>query len=206
MLAEPGAALVLADGTKIDPATGKPVRENNFVSVPNTTELRENYAAIQRRLTDLPLPPEKMHGLSVILMYKMVGIPDHEIAIAVGLTIPQVNALCMSDAFATMQQMLVDNIMAADGEDIRAMMRKNAVMGVQRMTQLINSDNEGIAYAAAKDSLDRDGFRPNDVVEHRHKLDGGLTIEIIKKDHTVQTPHVDVDFKDITKEIEHVSS
>lgn len=193
-LAEPGQPLKLADGTEIDPSTGARLNAPKYVAVPNNRELKENYAAVQRRLIDLPLPPEKMHGLSVILMYQMLGVTNYEIAVATGLTEDQVGNLVISDAFGELRQMVLENIHAADDMEIRSAMKTNATLGVQRMQQLINSDDEKIAFFASKDSLDRDGHRPNDVVEHRHKLEGGLTIEVIKRDHSVQTPVVDVEF------------
>lgn len=199
ILAEPGQALVLADGTKIDPKTGLRVDVPKYVEVPNNKELKENYAAVQRRLIDLPLPPEKMNGLSVIMMYQMIGLPNYEIAVATGLSEEQIGNITMSDAFADLRQMVVENIHAADDDDIRAIMKTNASLGVQRITQLINSDDEKIAFVAAKDSLDRDGYRPNDVVEHRHKLEGSLTIEVIKRDHSTEAPVIDVEFSNINE-------
>jgi hypothetical protein len=46
--------------------------------------------------------------------------------------------------------------------------------------------------AAAKDVLDRSGHRPSDVVEHRHRMDGGLVIEIVKRD-GAQMPVIDME-------------
>lgn len=201
-LADPGQPLVLADGTKIDPRTGNRMDVPKFVEVPNNREMREQHAIIQRRLIDLPLPPDKLNGLSVILMYQMIGLPNYEIAVATGLTEEQVGHLMISDAYADLRQMVVENIHAADNNDIRVAMKTNAVLGVQRMTQLINSEDEKIALFAAKDSLDRDGHRPADVVEHRHKLEGGLTIEVIKRDHSLQMPVIDVEFNSTTEDNE----
>jgi hypothetical protein len=46
---------------------------------------------------------------------------------------------------------------------------------------------------AAKDFLDRAGHRPADIVEHRHRMDGGLTIEIIRKDKDDVAPMIDME-------------
>jgi hypothetical protein len=45
--------------------------------------------------------------------------------------------------------------------------------------------------AAARDILDRSGHRPSDVVEHRHRMDGGLVIEIVRRDAVL--PIIDMD-------------
>lgn len=199
-LPEPGTPLKLADGTEIDPATGKVVGAEPYVKVPSTRELRENYAIIQRRLIDLPLPPQKMNGISIILTYKMIGLSDAEIATATGIKEEQVGQIVISDAFAELRQMVLENISAMDADTIRTSMKDNALMGVQRLGQLINSDDETIALSASKDALDRDGYRPADVVEHRHKMEGGLTIEVIRRDHSKEAPIIDADFTTVGEE------
>lgn len=195
-LPEPGTPLTLADGTQIDPTTGKVIgtTEDAFVKVPSSRELREDYALIQHRLIDLPLPPQKMNGISIVLTYKMIGMRNEEIAIATGISEDQIGQIIVSDAFNVLQQMVLENINAMDADMIRATMRDNALMGVQRMRQLINSGDENIALSASKDALDRDGYRPADVVEHRHKMEGGLTIEVIRRDHSKELPVIDADF------------
>jgi hypothetical protein len=40
---------------------------------------------------------------------------------------------------------------------------------------------------AAKDVLDRAGQRPVDIIEHRHKMEGGLTIEYVDKKDDIPT-------------------
>lgn len=195
-IADVDTPLTLADGTQIDPVSGKVVRgsEPKFVEVPTTTKIKEEYAVIRRRLDDLPLPVNKMNGVSIILVYKLIGLSDHDIAVATGVPTQQLSNIMMSDAFSELQSMVIENLYAADKEEIRSAMKVNASLGVQRMTQLINSDDEGIALAASKDALDRDGHRPTDVVEHRHKLEGGLTIEVIKRDRTTDIPDIDAQF------------
>lgn len=197
-LPEPGAPLILADGTQIDPSTGKAVR-SNVMEVPNNKELREHYVAVQRRLVDLPLPPSKMNAISILVMYKLIGLSNDEIGVATGLEENKVSQLLMSDAFMDMQKMVIDSIHEADASDIRAMMKKNALNGVRKMGELVMSDDEFVALAASKDSLDREGYRPVDVVEHRHKLDGGLKIEIVQRNHSNTDDAIPVDFKDVTE-------
>ena len=60
------------------------------------------------------------------------------------------------------------------------------------MFDLLDSDSESTRGVAAKDVLDRAGQRPVDVVEHRHKMEGGLTIEYVEKKDDI--PTIDVDF------------
>ena len=62
----------------------------------------------------------------------------------------------------------------------------------QTMFNLLDSENEATRGSAAKDVLDRAGQRPVDVVEHRHKMEGGLTIEYVEKKKDI--PTIEVDF------------
>jgi hypothetical protein len=45
----------------------------------------------------------------------------------------------------------------------------------------------GTRLGVAKDVLDRAGHRPADIIEHRHKMEGGLTIEYVEKKDDIPT-------------------
>jgi hypothetical protein len=50
--------------------------------------------------------------------------------------------------------------------------------------------------------LDRGGFSPKQVLEHRHSLEGGLTIRHIREIAQPKTmPSIDVDARDITAQV-----
>jgi hypothetical protein len=199
ILPNPGTPIVLANGMEIDPLSGNVINEEPFVKVLNTREQREVYAITQKKLTDLPLPTDKLNGISIILVYKMIGISDKDISTVTGLTEEQIGRITLSDAFSELRQMVVENIHANDSDTIRSFMKENAILGVQRVGQLINSPDEAVALSAAKDALDREGYRPVDVVEHRHKMEGGLVIEVIKRDHSEKLPIIETNFTDITE-------
>ena len=65
-------------------------------------------------------------------------------------------------------------------------------LAANKMVAMVNSSNEATALSAAKDILDRGGHRPADVVEHRLRVDGGLKIEIVRKDASSSFPTIDV--------------
>ena len=56
----------------------------------------------------------------------------------------------------------------------------------------MDSDNETTRMSAAKDVLDRAGQRPADVIEHKHKMEGGLTIEYVEKKDDIPTINIDL--------------
>jgi len=155
--------------------------EQQLIEVPRNDEIKLRHAAIQRRLADLPMPVDRMNGISVILCYKMFGLSNEDIAVATGLQAEQVGSIVMSDAYGTLHKAVVENIQKADTEVIRSLIHENAKAAVQQVSDLLTNGSEGARVALIKDMLDRDGYRPVDVVEHRHKMEGGLRVEIVEK-------------------------
>jgi hypothetical protein len=193
-LAAPNEPLVLADGTKIDPATGKVIKEqvSRFVEVPSGREAQRTVARTKRKLADMPAPPQQMNALSVVLTYTMTGLSDDDIAIATGLTTEQVERMRTLEAYTQLHELVSKSLVDQDADNVRTLFTANAKNAASRMLQLADSENETVAIRAAADILDRAGHRPADVVEHRHAMEGGLTIRVIKQDDTQQVPTIDL--------------
>lgn len=195
MLADPTDPFVLPDGTKIDPMTGKVIKEQHeakYIEVPAHSEAVNIVTNTRRRLADLPDVPAKMNGVSAIVAYKLFGLADNEIAIATSLTVDQIKNIVASDAYANMYKAVVASVAAAEADEVRDLFMKQSQRAANKLTELVESDSEKVALAAAAQILDRAGHRPADVVEHRHKMEGGLTIEIVKKDLTTEHPVIDI--------------
>jgi hypothetical protein len=196
MLADPSDnKLVLADGTVIDTESRRPEKKRNekLIEVPSNTEAQREITAVRRRVSDLPLPPKQMNMLSVVLSYTLFGLSDYEIAVATQLSEQQIGQIKMLDAYTSMYDTVIATIIKQDSEDIRTMFAQHAKSAFKKVVAISEeSENELAALSASKDILDRAGFRPADVIEHRHKLDGGLTIEIIKRDKTIEVPTLDI--------------
>lgn len=202
--------LILADGRVVDPVTGavrKPPSDEDhaidaMLEVPRNEDLKLRTAAMERRLADLPLPVERMHGLSVILSYSLFGLNEEDIAVATGLRIEQVVQVMMSDAYVTLKRAVVENIQTADMSDIRAAIHMNARRGLVVADEILRDGSEGAKVAILKDMLDRDGHRPVDVVEHRMKMEGGLRVEIVRKNENVDVDvNIDLEKALDTREI-----
>lgn len=187
------SVLMLADGTLIDAATGRIVndaeegdaagdtRPPRFIEVPTSMEAVAEVVRVRRRVSDLPLPPKSMNAVSLVAMYYLFGLNDLDIAYATGLTEAQVGALRTHEAFDMLIADARRNILAEDGGQVRSLLEKNAIGAAQRVVSLLNSYDEKVQITAAKDVLDRAGHRAVDVLEHRHKVEGGLRIEYVRK-------------------------
>jgi len=190
--------LVLADGTVIDPSTGKQ-RRPEYLEVPSNSEAIRVVASTRKKLIDLPDVPERMNIISCILSYHMFGLQDAEIAVAVNLPIERIVAIKMLEAFSKMQSVVTEQMVAADKGEVQAVLENAAVTGANTIVHLMQfADDEKVQLTAAKDVLDRNGHRPADILEVRHSMSNSLTIEhIIRSDDEV-APIIDInDFEEV---------
>jgi hypothetical protein len=196
MLPQGTEPLVLADGTKISPENGHIVTEETYVEVPNTAELKREVTAARMRISDLPVPPNQMNTLSVILSYSLQGISDYDIATVLHIDEDKLDIIKSSDPYRELQTTIIKNITASDLSDVRGMFVQQSRNAAQVMFDVVNDEDIGVGtkMIAAKDILDRAGQRPVDVVEHRHKMEGGLTIEYVEKKDDMPTIDITPDF------------
>jgi hypothetical protein len=194
MLATGFENLTLADGTVINPDNGAIVRDTPVtVEVPNNTEIQRELVIARTRIAELPAPSEQMNTISVILCYSMYGVSNDDIATLTKLPLESVQHVKMSEVYEEVQAEFVKNIVASDKSEVRDMFVEQSRHAASKMTEHMNSDSETISMSAAKDILDRAGQRPVDVVEHRHQIEGGLTIQYKKQEQDFPTIDVTPD-------------
>ena len=188
--------LILADGTRIDPMNGSVVLDEILVEVPNTETIKQEIVAARKRINDLPVPPKQMNTLSVIISYSLFGLNDNDISHILSISKTELETIKTSDVYVELRKTLVQNILASDATDVRGLFvqHSQAAAGVMFNAMIDQANGVGTRMAAAKDVLDRAGHRPADVIEHKHSLEGGLTIEYIDNKHEI--PVIDVTPKD----------
>jgi len=187
--------LILADGTKINPIDGTIHVEDALVEVPNTAQIKREIVASRKRISDLPVPPSQMNTISVILSYTLFGISDDDISTVLTIPLEQVEYIKSLDAYSELQTQFVKNIVESDLSDVRGLFVQKSRRAADKMFDLMESENEATRMVASKDVLDRSGQRPIDVVEHRHRMEGGLTIEYVEKKDDI--PTIDVTPKEM---------
>jgi len=185
--------LVLADGTKINPLDGKILKDDILVEVPNTREIQRDIVAARKRIADLPLPPEQMNTLSLVMAYTVFGLSDKDIASVLSISENQVHNIKMNNVYNELQQNLVQSIIHSDATEVRDLFVLNSKTSAQLFIDTVRDPEMGIGtrLSAANNILDRAGHRPADIVEHRHKVEGGLRIEYVKKEEQ-DIPTIDV--------------
>jgi hypothetical protein len=192
MLPQGSEPLVLADGTKINPVDGTILVDEPFVEVPNTEAIQREIVASRMMISDLPLPPKQMNTLSVILTYSLQGISDYDIAVLLFVDEQRIKLIKESDPYRELQTIIIKNITENDLSNVRGLFVQHSRNAANVMFDVLNDDDVTVTtkMIAAKDVLDRAGHRPADVIEHRIRMEGGLTIEYVdKKD---DLPHIDI--------------
>lgn len=199
MLAEAGEPLILADGTKIDPANGKVIRERTarggFLAIPSASEAQAIVAKSRRSISELPLAPRQMSGVALVLFYTMWGLNESDIAIAVGnLSIDQVKMIKSLPEYKTLSDDILKNVLEYEANDVRTFFKQNAHKAAEKIIALTEEDG-ALGLRASQDVLDRSGFRPADVHEHTHKFEDTLKIEYVEKKERSDIPVVDATFE-----------
>jgi len=181
-LADHNEPLKLADGSLVFPG-GRMVRGGGeeFVEIPTHREAQRVITATRRKVSDLPEVPKTMNAIGAVLSYTLFGLDDEEIAIATGFTTDQIGRIKVSDPYTSMHEVVVRTILDSETDVVRELLAKNARGAAEVMVDSLQAGSRADRMAAAKDILDRSGHRPADVVEHRHRVDGGLVIEYVKR-------------------------
>lgn len=184
--------LVLADGTKVfADRVETPKQQARMVQVPTNREAIELVTNTRYKLADFAETPRKLNALSVVATYSLCGMEDAEISLACGLGPGQLERIRAEPTYEKLRQAVIASILESETDSVRGIFVQHSRRAAQRIVEEVNADG-GIGIAAAKEILDRSGHRPADVVEHRHRMDGGLVIEIVRKDDK-NTPIIDMD-------------
>lgn len=187
--------LVLADGTRIVKASGTVVRDkkpSRFVEVPAGSDAQAIVAKTRRSIAEMPLPINQMNILSVCLTYTLYGLSDAEIAVAAKLTVDQVKNIKKLSEYKDLSNNILQSILEHEAEDVRSFFKQKARTAAEKIIDLAESDNDVLAFKASQDVLDRAGFRPADVVEHKHTMENALQIEYVRRADPKDIPVIDL--------------
>jgi hypothetical protein len=197
--------LTLADGTKIDKATGSVVGEEiktpELLEENDETVDEDEIVAIKKRipvnrfLADLPGDVNSTRAIAVICGLTLFGLNDREISIVCSTDMDKITAIKQSERFQDFSTGIIDNVMRAQSDNVRAMFVTNAKTAAEHIISGLQSKEQGIRYMASKEVLDRGGFRPIDVVEHRVKHENELKIVHIRGDAEKQVT-IDTDYEE----------
>jgi len=197
---EKGQTLSLPDGTVVLPT------ENEYGEKLITREMRaadkELAAACEdpfdddvadafvRTLAYVSVDFKKMNSTMVVLAYTMWGLNRYAISQLLSATPDQITAIQDSDLYLQLRRDMVEAIRYAETAAIHGYLANEAMKAARVMASALKSKDQDIKIAAAKDILDRTGFRPVDRTEHVHKFEDELRIKYV---HEKSTKEIEVE-------------
>lgn len=199
-----GEPFTLPDGTTIHPGSGEKGNANTITRKIDPIEesdeelaedVFEGGLSFKRNLADLPAPQSRLNPLMLVLAYHMWGLDSTAIAMFLDLQEEQVEAVMCDDMFVAMRKDILEAIRYAEIGNIHGYLAQKSLRAARTVVKHMNSKDGDRSLAAAKDILDRSGFRPSDRVEHVHKFEDELRIVYVKE----QTmPIINLNMKEIT--------
>lgn len=191
LLPEPGTPLIV-NGQPINPSTTK-VETPSYEQLPNGQEAARELSRIRRVLTDLPAPPKDMNAIGVIMFYQLSGISDADISAATNVDVDLIRNIKKSPAYKQSLDTLIEYVMHLEANDVRGLLARNAKDSAQRIVDVATTlKGSPLGFAADKEILDRAGHSAKTIVEHQHKMQGGLIIRHVSADAGLNAPIIDI--------------
>jgi hypothetical protein len=202
--------LPLANGLVIDTKTGQAIlpstspdavinqqtKKHKQTAQATTVRGRDrNNRAVRRGLVDLPADSKAVTTCGVVWLYFTLGINDAEIAEATGLKLSQVDMIKGLQLFQQLDTLLKDNIAALTSDSVQKRIDAMSASALDKLEDLVEDEETRPATKARvlMNMLDRGGFSPKQVMEHRHSMEGGLIIRHIREvAQPKQMPTIDV--------------
>lgn len=187
---EPSESLKVVDEVKLTLptgelvlASGKVVRPVQSPAVKMAREIKSGREAVaflertHRKLGDLPETPEKMNAIAAVLMYTGVGLSDTDIAVALRTSTENIVRLKEMDAYKQLSEMFDATVFEDAKRTANHVLARASANAAQRMVNLVEDEDAGIALAASRDVTRLAGVGVDKPDEGRIS---GLNIKIVR--------------------------
>lgn len=203
--------LPLANGIVIDTSTGQALAPSvepahavaaNSVRDKRTTKQQHEAGRdrsnrnIRIGLGDLPADPKAITTVGVVWLYFTLGLSDHEVADACGMRVDQVDMIKGLKLFTQLDDLITHNMHELRKDDVQKRIDAMANDAFDTLAGILEDDDAKPATKArvAQDMLNRAGFTPAQIINHKHTLNGGLIIRHVTNDALPKRmPTIDVD-------------
>jgi hypothetical protein len=113
----------------------------------------------------------------------MLGISDAEICEALGLRMSQVDMIKGLQLFTQVDNIIKENLATLDHNDVQKRINNMSGNALDKLEDILEDDDAKPATKSRilMNMLDRGGFSARQIMEHRHTLDGSLTIRHIRE-------------------------
>jgi|SRR6187455_2896664 len=202
--------LPLANGLVIDTRTGQaivPSTSPDAVIQQQTARSKQspeaatvrgrdrNNRPVRRNLIDLPADTKAVTTAGVVWLYFTLGINDAEIAEATGLKLSQVDMIKGLQLFGQLDALVKENLALLEADDVQKRIDRMSGKALDGLEDILEDEDTKPATKSRilMNMLDRGGFSPKQVMEHRHSLEGGLVIRHIREiAQPKQMPSIDI--------------
>lgn len=204
---EKGKPIVLKNGSTILPGDGsgsivisaedaEQEKENQKIIGEITNLLQspfdnEHTSTVRRSLADIGVEFNHMNVIMLVFSYATWGLDDHAIARILGVATNQVDAIKSSDLYNKTREEFLESLRYAEQASVHGYIQAKAQTAATVLVSSLTSRKEENRIAAAKDLLDRGGFRPIDRTEHSIKFEDELRIRYVQDD--AKVPTIDLD-------------
>lgn len=142
---------------------------------------------VKRTLADIPVPFGQMNSLLLVAAYNLWGLDSYAIGRIMNVSADSIDNLLASDICTQLRDDMIDAVRFADTSTVHGFLHQKAVSAAKVVAHELVSKKGEQRLAAAKDILDRSGFRPVDRVEHSMRFEDELKIRYVKDTETPPT-------------------
>ena len=178
-LARVGDPLVTEKGAKIEPdgyANGRPLPKEAPAMVLDAETFRP---LKKRNLKELPAEVNMINGVAAVFMYTMLGVGDREIADALRITVPEVEAVRAHSAYKECFDTVVSTFIDKNSDLLAARIAAYSHSALDVVGSLATTGKkEETKLRASIDLLDRAGVKAKDV-EARNLGNKGNELRIV---------------------------
>lgn len=134
-----------------------------------------------RTLADINIPFDKFSITMVCVSMSMWGLDAHAISRVINIDVDAITNVMETQNFAEYRKQIVEALRYAESGTIHGYLQQKALKAAMTVAGELASKDRDRALVAAKDILDRSGYRPVDRVEHAVRFDDELRIVVMEE-------------------------
>lgn len=159
----------------------------------DAVESADYNAAVKRTLADVTVDTNKMNVIILVVAYTLWGLNSFAVSRLINASVEQVEALQSSDLYMKTLKEMQEAVRYNDAATVHGYLSSKAISAAKVVAGSLVSPSADIRLAAAKDLLDRSGFRPADRVEHVHMFEDELRIRYMRDEGDIPTITIDAE-------------
>ena len=169
--------LTLADGKKFDLSSKRVVEEKEPELSEDAPVSFTPKPSRDLRLEDLPSNAKMMNVYCAVASYKFLGLPDRDIAHALGCTNEQLFDILNSEAYTKTHNLILDAFVNGQTEAAKDIIAGGAIHAAHELVKVVKtSKNESNRLRAAEGVLNRAGVGD----AKTDPMSQGLVIKVVK--------------------------